>query len=145
MHYGTPKFRRAGAAGPTDIAIINASESAEHQAKVFASAFLIHDEAAAKLSGPEQISTEFLVSLEAAEICFERLTERAERIRAAERVEKATLAFKEEVRTEAHAISYLKDLCTRCGKAMLVPIGIKFLCMNCDFVSDQFQDGDRND
>jgi Zn-dependent peptidase ImmA (M78 family) len=65
--------RPGGASGPTTLSKINASESAEHQAKVFASAFLIDDKGAAELESPLEIATEFLVSLAAAEICYERI------------------------------------------------------------------------
>ena len=44
---GAVDHRAAGAIGATTLSKINASESAEHQAKVFASALLIHDKYAA--------------------------------------------------------------------------------------------------
>jgi len=44
MHYGTTLFRNSDAVGATDLSQTSASESAEHQAKVFASAFLIDDQ-----------------------------------------------------------------------------------------------------
>jgi hypothetical protein len=78
MHHGPALFRNANATGTTDLSQTRASESAEHQAKVFASAFLIEDEVASRLSSPEDLSAEFVVSLDAAEICFERLVEEAE-------------------------------------------------------------------
>ena len=40
MHLGAPKFRAGAASGATSFAKTNALKSAEHQAKVFASAFL---------------------------------------------------------------------------------------------------------
>lgn len=93
MHYGATMFRSSGAVGATDLSQVSASVSAEHQAKVFASAFLIDDEVAATLSSPEEISTEFLLSLEAAEISFERLAEEAERARSVERVQRSNEDF----------------------------------------------------
>jgi hypothetical protein len=76
---GTIDHRATGAAGTTTISKINASESAEHQAKVFASALLIDDKRAAELGAPAEISTEFVVSLSAAEICYERIQLERER------------------------------------------------------------------
>ena len=73
MHYGAAKFRMAGAAGATSFSKTNAYESAEHQAKVFASAFLVHDAQAVEFSSAETISEEFGISLEAARIVFERI------------------------------------------------------------------------
>jgi Zn-dependent peptidase ImmA (M78 family) len=86
MHYGAVMFRNSNAIGAIDLSRTSPSESAEHQAKVFASAFLVDKKAAALLSSPEEMSTEFLVSPEAAEICFERLAEEAEHAMSAERV-----------------------------------------------------------
>jgi hypothetical protein len=85
MHSGETNFRHAGATGATPLSATAACKSAEHQAKVFASAFLIHDDLAASMS-IEEISVQFGVSLEAAKICFERLLKKAERARSIERV-----------------------------------------------------------
>jgi hypothetical protein len=82
-------FRLAGATGATDLALDGAHTSAEHQAKVFAAAFLIHDEDAARMASATEISEEFGVSLKAARICFDRLQQEAERRRSAERVRKS--------------------------------------------------------
>ena len=141
MHYGVTMFRSSGAVGATDLSRASASESAEHQAKVFASAFLIDDEVAATLSSPEEISTEFLVSLEAAEICFERLTEEAERARSVERVQRSNEDFQNKMleaigRDRKHALQYTGDICAICGNATLLPMGIKLLCRTCGDVSD---------
>ena len=98
MHFGETMFRKSGAVGATDLSRTSPWESAEHQAKVFASAFLIDDEVAATLTSAEEISTEFLVSLEAAEICFERLAEEAEHARSAERVRLSNEDFQAKMR-----------------------------------------------
>jgi Zn-dependent peptidase ImmA (M78 family) len=52
MHDGGPKFRHTGAVGTTDLSKDRPFESAERQAKIFAPAFLIHDEIAATLTHP---------------------------------------------------------------------------------------------
>ncbi len=49
--------------------------SAEHQAMVFAAAFLINDDTARRLSSADDISVQFGVSLEAARIYFEQMQE----------------------------------------------------------------------
>lgn len=74
MHEGSPKHRHINAVGTTRLSKISASESAEHQAKVFAAAFLIDYAVAATLASPEDISIHFGISLEAAKICFEQVT-----------------------------------------------------------------------
>jgi hypothetical protein len=140
MHYGATMFRSSGAVGVTDLSRASASESAEHQAKVFASAFLIEDDVAATLSSPEEISTEFVVSLEAAEICFERLAEEAERARSVDRVQRSNEDFQSKMleaigRNRKHAPKYTGDICVICGNATLVPMGIKLLCSTCGDVS----------
>ena len=68
MHHSHTKYRQAGASGATALARAKGYESAEHQAKVFAAAFLIHDEDAAEMRSAEEISVEFGVSKQAAEI-----------------------------------------------------------------------------
>lgn len=142
MHYGATMFRSTGAAGATELSRSNAPESAEHQAKVFASAFLIDDIVAAALSSPEEISTEFLVSLEAAEICFERLREEAEHSRSAERVRLSNEDFQNKMRETAgrrsiQEIQYTGDFCTACGNATLIPMGVKLLCHTCGDITDR--------
>jgi Zn-dependent peptidase ImmA (M78 family) len=142
MHLGEPKFRLASATGSTNFSRTNAYESAEHQAKVFASAFLIHDEHAATLTTPEEISEEFVVSLEAAKISFERLEAEKERLAAAERVRQANEEIQKRFRKPAQTLKYLDEPCIGCGKATLIPIGIKVLCHSCDRLFDRLQDGD---
>jgi hypothetical protein len=147
MHHGTPLFRLLNASGPTSLAQEKAYESAEHQAKVFAAAFLIHDEDAAQMSDAEQISIQFGVSLEAANICFERLKRKAEYARSAERVRKIADETIKALRGKVMAKppTYLDHLCTICHEKMLTPIGNKVVCnnKNCGYVGDHFQDGDK--
>jgi len=144
MHYGAPLNRKTGAAGTTELSRITPYRSAEHQAKVFASAFLIHDEIAAKLGSAEEIAVEFGVSIQAAEICFERLNKKAEHAKSADRVNK----IKDEIRAKLLGVKqpehpgYLDDPCTSCQRPTLIPIGTKVLCDTCGFVGDRFQDGD---
>src|SRR5258708_7987477 len=83
---GAVDHRATGATGTTTVSKISAAESAEHQAKVFASAFLMDDTRAAELTTPLEIATEFLVSLSAAEICYERIQAERERVASAARV-----------------------------------------------------------
>jgi hypothetical protein len=54
---GSIDHRPTGASGMTTISKLNASESAEHQAKVFASTFLIDDTRAAELASPAELAT----------------------------------------------------------------------------------------
>jgi hypothetical protein len=136
MHYGATVFRASSAMGTTELSRGSAAGSAEHQAKVFAAAFLIDDEVAAKLESAEEISSEFGVSLEAAKICFDRLTEAADRARSAERVRQSNEAFQASKRKPAQQFSYTGDFCARCGNATLIPMGVKLLCHTCGDISD---------
>ena len=146
MHSGEAAFRHTGATGTTSVSAVNPYESAEHQAKVFAGAFLIHDREAAHMSARE-ISLQFGVSLEAAELYFERLVKKAERARSAERV----LKMSEEVKAALLGNSgrqrskYLEEICTVCKRQILVPRGDgnKVSCETCGFQGDRFQDGDK--
>jgi len=54
LHHSAPMFRLVGAAGVSDLAQEGAHTSAEHQAKVFAAAFLIHYEDAAKMRNAQE-------------------------------------------------------------------------------------------
>ena len=140
MHSGEPDFRHAGAQGKTALSETTPYVSAEHQAKVFASAFLIHDEDAVGMTA-EEIAIEFGVSLEAAKICFDRLLKKAERARSVERV----LKMNEEVKaTLLGKKSYLEDICTVCHRATLLLQGNgQVSCDTCGFRGNRYQDGDR--
>jgi hypothetical protein len=147
MHHSAPKFRHAGAAGTTTLSKVSAFESAEHQAKIFAAAFLIHEDVAATLRSAFEIALEFGVSLQAAEICFDRLAKSAEHARSAERV-KMSAAQAIAVLTgkiPAKQAICLDHPCLICGQKTLIPMGNKVLCTNknCGYAGDQFQDGDR--
>jgi Zn-dependent peptidase ImmA (M78 family) len=137
LHYGVTMYRASSASGTTLLSRINAAESAEHQAKVFAAAFLIDDEVARKLTTPEEISLEFGVSLEAAQICFERLADEAERVQSAERVKRSNEIFQDRMRRHSEpALSYLEDPCGTCGSVTLIPMGVKALCHKCGAITD---------
>lgn len=108
--------------------------------------FLIQDEDAAKMSSAQEISEEFGVSLQAAEICFERLNREAERRRSAERVRKSAdeaIAMLKGKPAEQSQKSYQSDSCISCHANALIPLGIKVLCDNCGFVGERYQDGDN--
>jgi Zn-dependent peptidase ImmA (M78 family) len=144
MHHGTALFRMIDAAGSTDLAKECPYESAEHQAKVFAAAFLIHDEDAAEMRDAEEISIEFGVSIEAAKICVKRLKKKVERAQSAERVNKlaeqtkAVLLGKRDIQKP----EYLPDSCIICSNETLILIsGNKVLCDTCKFVGDRFHGG----
>ncbi len=136
LHYGEPMFRGSGDVGATSLSKTAPEESAEHQAKVFASAFLIEDEVAETLQSADEISTEFLVSLEAAGICFDRLQKEKRRREGAEHVRKANEAFQASLREKKSNFQYTGDFCVVCNNATMIPMGIKLLCHTCGHVSD---------
>jgi hypothetical protein len=84
MHDGVPMSRRA--LGNVKFDFIKPFESAEHQARVFAPAFLINDQIAERLASAEEISVEFGVSLESATIYFEQLSKRRNRGKSIENI-----------------------------------------------------------
>jgi Zn-dependent peptidase ImmA (M78 family) len=138
---GAVDHRTTGATGTTTISAINAAESAEHQAKVFASAFLIDDARAAELSSPFEIAEEFLVSLSAAEICYERIQFEIKRAAAATRVQQLNRAFQAEMRDKEKRKIYLDALCVSCKCQTLLPLGTKVGCTTCGYVGDHPEDG----
>src|SRR5262249_47510723 len=119
-------------------------KSAEHQAKVFAPAFLINDDVAERLGSAEEISVEFGVSLESATIYYRQLLAQRNRHKSAENI----LRMAEEARAvlsppkTVHRVTFLAEPCSRCGHASVFPLGHKFMCQTCDSVFDRFQDGD---
>jgi IrrE N-terminal-like domain len=144
LHHSVPMFRVVGAAGATDLAKETAHTSAEHQAKVFASAFLIHDEDAVTMPNAQEISEEFGVSLRAAELCFDRLARKAERQKSAERVRKSADDVIALLRGKTqNQPTYLPDPCI-CGMSTLRWDGTKVRCDTCGFFGDRFQDGDQS-
>lgn len=144
MHPGAPKFRGTGESGTTILSRLQATVSAEHQAKVFAAAFLIDDKTAAQIGIAEEVSVFFLVSLEAARICLDRLAREAEHAESAQRVQKLSEKIQSELAGKVEKeIRYVPDvLCTYCGKPTLISLGMKYLCCTCGRASDQFPDGD---
>lgn len=141
---GFVDHRASGAAGATTLSKLSASESAEHQAKVFASAFLIHDRQAAELEAPIDIATEFLVSLTAAELCFERLQAEQERIASAARVAEANRKFQALMRDseKKRKRDYLPSQCPGCTRPTLFSLGTKVGCDSCGYVGDDPEKGD---
>lgn len=140
---GAVDNRTTGATGTTTLSAISAAESAEHQAKVFAAAFLIDDGRAAELASPLEIAEEFLVSLSAAEICYERIQLELERVAAAARVEQLNREFQVEVREKDKEKKkiYLDALCVSCKCQTLLPLGTKVGCSTCGYVGDHPEDG----
>lgn len=144
MHDSAPKARKTGATGKTTPNWMKPFESAEHQAKVFAPAFLIDTEAADKLPNANAISIQFGVSRESARICFENFEIERNRAKAAERVARMAAAFGTPV-PDPGPPKYMAERCTSCGQQTLYPSGSKFNCATCSGAVDRFQDGDSLD
>jgi Zn-dependent peptidase ImmA (M78 family) len=161
MHHSAPFLRVVGAAGIADNTIAP-YQSAEHQAKVFAAAFLIHEDEAIKIvasalrtyrneetaeaHATRNISNEFRVSQEAAEVAFDRLVERLKRQESGARVRKmadqAIAAIRNKAAIARHP-AFLDHPCINCTLRTLVPEGTKVRCTNCGYFGDPFQDGDQ--
>ena len=143
MHEGPKMSRRID--GNITPKWIQPFESAEHQAKVFAPAFLINDVIARALANAEEISVRFSISLESGKIYFEQLMERRNRQESAERVRQMAEEFRARTAPVQPKVQYLQALCSNCGNATIFPIGIKFMCDTCKTVSDRFPDGDAGE
>jgi Zn-dependent peptidase ImmA (M78 family) len=122
-------YRSTGASGTTDLSRLSAAESAEHQAKVFASAFLIHEGVVVTLASPAEISEQFGVSLEAAEISFERVKERE---RAKEHVRLTNERFQADMQPPEQQLAYFERVCPECQRSML-RISFGLLCLECGY------------
>jgi hypothetical protein len=153
MRGDKPLARRQGAAGkfisaenrPSTFRSaegLPASKSAEHQAKVFAPAFLINDTIAEALSSAKEIALAFGLSQESAEIYFEQLTKRRNRKKSAKRVRQmADEAIAVLSGRRPADIRYMVDPCPVCGTRKMLPSVSGFQCHNCGKVFDH-QDGD---
>jgi Zn-dependent peptidase ImmA (M78 family) len=117
-------------------------ESAEHQVRVFAPAFLINDLIAETLTSADDISIEFGISLESATIHFEEVTALRRRDVVAEKIRSIAEEFRESAKPPISKLHFINDACTVCGNQTVFPVGAKFMCQTCDNVSDRFQDGD---
>ncbi|MGJ4939590.1 ImmA/IrrE family metallo-endopeptidase [Bradyrhizobium sp. HKCCYLS1011] len=139
---GAVDHRATGATGTTTISKMSASESAEHQAKVFASAFLIDDQRAAELATSMDIALEFLVSGSAAEICFERVQAQREREAAAARVMEENKKFQALMKTSQEKNYHLQAFCPSCRRQTLLPLGTKVGCNGegCGYIGDHPED-----
>jgi len=119
-----------------------ASKSAEHQAKVFAPAFLINDRIAETLSSANEIALAFGISQQSAEIYFNQLAKRRNKKKSAERVRKMadqTIAVLSG-RKPALANNVAR-CCLECGAQKILPSATGFRCQNCGKIYDH-QDGD---
>jgi hypothetical protein len=141
MHQGVRMARRSQ--GNLRYASIATYESAEHHARVFAAAFLIHSGIARELDSDEEISVEFGVSIEAARIYLQERRTNAARIETGRRIRR----FAKELRefgTPSRSIHFLDALCIVCSEKTLFPVGHQIMCQTCDTVFNRPQDGDPN-
>ncbi len=144
IHNRSMMPRRAG--GNDKYRWLRPYESAEHQANVFAAAFLIDDDGAKSLDSAEKVSIQFGVSLKCAEIYYKEILERRDRGRAAEKMRKLASSFSAEVKhPHTHDLRFLASPCPKCGERKVFPVGSKYMCHHCDTVSDTFPDGDYSD
>ncbi len=116
-------------------------EDVEHQAKVFASHYLMSEAAVASADSPEALAERYFVSLQAARIRWDKSKERDKRAS----VQAQLLALGEELRASGRqrpsphgAVS----LCTTCGQPTLRDAGNKSYCSNCQRMGDAHADGD---
>ena len=112
MHDGVPMSRRTGASGIGSPKWLKAFESAEHQAKVFAPAFLINDTIAGRASSPDDISVESGISLESANIYFEELTEHRNHEKSAAAVLRMADELRALTKPALPKTHYLNEICT---------------------------------
>jgi len=139
-HDRAPMARRA--MGNVTLKWLPPFESAEHQAKVFAPAFLINDQVLATLSTAEDISAEFGISLESANIVLQQFNADRDRAKNSERISRIAEEFRRSVEPPKFQIRFLTELCSVCRNQTLFPLGTKIMCQSCDTVFDRFQDGD---
>jgi Zn-dependent peptidase ImmA (M78 family) len=144
LYDGIARPRPTGAAGSHVRKWEKPYEAPERLANKFAEAFLIDDATAEFMSSAAEISDHFGVSLKAAGFYFDRMMERRDRAKSAERVKQKAAAFiSQKVPDPVLSCAYLEDPCPTCGHSELIQDGAKYTCMNCGRTDDHFQDGDR--
>ena len=113
--------RRHG--GNVSVPWIPKFKSAEHQAMVFAGAFLINDDTARALSSADEVSVQAGVSLTAARIYFEQVQEDLARPASAARVRKIADEVRAALapRPVSSQVSFLNEVCSCCGQQKLFP------------------------
>jgi Zn-dependent peptidase ImmA (M78 family) len=144
MHPGDVRNRMTEVQSRPDF--ISPSVSGERQANRFATGFLMPGWHVRQCANPAELECRCKVSEEAARIAFADLEKTKERQLPAEGAQNINelKAYNRSLYQKKKAIVYSTELCTGCGQATLVPIGVKYLCSTCDRVSDQFQDGDKS-
>lgn len=140
MHDGPPMARRV--LGNITPRWLKPFESAEHQAKVFAAAFLINDAIEDMPHTADEISIEFGISVESANIYLDKLVKERNRERDAERMLRIAADFRAATMPAPAKIPYLSAICPICSHQTIFPVGVKFLCQTCETIFDRFQDGD---
>jgi hypothetical protein len=139
MHQGVRMARRSQ--GNLRYSSIATYQSAEHHARVFAAALLIHPEIAEKLDSDEEISVEFGVSIEAANIYLQDRRTKATRIETGLRIRHFAKALRESG-SPSKTVHFLDAPCVVCSEKTLFAVGHKMMCRTCDTVFDRPQDGD---
>ena len=142
MHERKQLPRRAN--GNAKFRWIKSFESAEHQANVFARAFLIDENYADGLANASEVAIEAGVSFECAQLFFKEATKRRDTHRSSEKVRQLVALFKAEItqKEQQPAVKYLDAPCPNCGERRVFPVGAKFMCQVCDRVSDTYPEGD---
>ena len=119
-------------------------EDVEHQAKVFASHYLMPESAVVASEDPSDLAGRFYVSLEAAQIRCKIAKERANRAN----VQAMLRALGDELRVAsltARSSIGATSVCTSCGQPTLRDSGAKSYCSTCARMSDAYADGDGLD
>ena len=86
---------------------------------------------------------EYIVSEKAAEVALAPILRALHRSETKEKVMKLAEETKIALQPKKlELINYANSPCSQCGRFTLMPIGVKYLCRTCDFMSDNLQDGD---
>jgi len=117
-------------------------QSAEHQTKIFAPAFLINDAVAQTMASAEELSACFGISLRSAKIEFDKIVKERNRAKNGREMMRVAQEFRASQTSKPQEIQYLQELCAMCQQAKLFAIGAKYMCQNCNALYDRFQDGD---
>ena len=111
---------------------IAAHQSAEHQAKVFAAAFLMPERLVSTCSSVEEIARIAAVSSEAARIQWELLHKVAHKQELARKLKSLSAEIRDSSAERPGSGHYLVDPCPICKRQSLSPLGQRAFCAYCE-------------
>ena len=121
---------------------IPSDRSAERQANVFASAFMVDRIFSSNYESAEAIAIDFGVSIQCAEIRYAQISFLRNKPRLAQKFKELSSELRSVDAPQQRQYDPMLGQCTQCGAPKLLKLGVKFMCNGCGGIMDSFPDGD---